>query len=81
LCELLTKGEFNPREPYKNLAIPIKDLVRYWWNNLADQEEFIAEAFEDILTVYKDRLLPEEKEEERVDFSEMFEDILLGIGE
>ncbi|MBW1731390.1 MAG: hypothetical protein JRJ75_10950 [Deltaproteobacteria bacterium] len=57
LCELLTEGEFDAYNPYKNLAIPIKDLVRYWWNNIVDQEAMIEEILEDILTLYKDRML------------------------
>ena len=76
LCELLTEGDFNPKKPYENLAIPVKDLIRYWWDNLADQEAVIEAAFDAILTVYKDRLLPEEEEEETVDFSDSSEAIL-----
>ena len=76
LCEILTPGEFNPDKPYENLAIPVKDLIRYWWNNIADQEDIIAEALEDILTVYKDRMLPEKEEEEIVDFKDAFEKVL-----
>jgi hypothetical protein len=30
MCELLAKGEFDRDLPYKSLAIPLKDLVRYW---------------------------------------------------
>lgn len=75
LCELLTEGEFDPNKPYKSLAIPVRDLVRYWWNNLADQEAIIANALEGILTVYKDRMLPEEPEKEAVGFSDAFQSI------
>ena len=70
-----TEGEFYPDRPYENLAIPVKKLVRYWWNNLADQEAIIEDAFEDILTIYKARLLPEKDEEETVDFSVALEKI------
>ena len=76
LCELLTEGEFDPDNPYKNLAIHPKDLVRHWWNNYADQEALIEDIFEDLLTVYKDRMLPEEKEDESLDFSDAFDDAL-----
>ena len=55
----------------------MKDLVRYWWNNLADQEAIVEDALEGILTVYKDRMLPEEQEEESVDFSNVFEKIMI----
>jgi hypothetical protein len=63
LCELLTIGEFNPNRPYEKLAIPLKDLVRYWWDNIADQEAILEDALGDILTVYKDRMLPDGEEE------------------
>ena len=74
LCELLTEGDFNPQKPYENISIPVKDLIRYWWNNMADQESIIADAFDDILTEYKDRLLPAKEEEERMDYSDVFID-------
>lgn len=73
LCELLTEGDFNPQKPYENISIPVKDLIRYWWNNMADQESIIADAFEDILTEYKDRMLPEKEEEKSIDFSDTFD--------
>ena len=76
LCELLTEGEFDPDNPYKRLAIPIKDLVRYWWNNIADQEAVIEEIFDAIMTHYKDSLLPEEPEEERPDYSDAFDQVV-----
>lgn len=72
LCELLTEGEFDPDNPYKNLAIPAKDLVRYWWKNIADREAVLQGVLEDVLTVYKDRMLPKE-EEESVDVSDAFD--------
>ena len=34
-------NRFHHHNIYKNLAIPVKDLVRYWWNNIADQEAII----------------------------------------
>ncbi len=67
LCELLTEGEFNPALPYNNLIIPVKDLVRYWWNNCVDQEAMLGDILEDILTLCKDRMLP--KKEEAVEIS------------
>ena len=75
-CELLTDRDFDPYFPCNNLAIPIKDLVRYWWDNLVDQESVIADIFEDLLTLYKDRMLPEEPEEVPADISDAFEDIV-----
>ena len=57
LCELLTRGRFDPEDPYRNLAIPLKDLVRYWWNTRADHDLFLERVFEDILLVYKERYL------------------------
>ena len=73
LCELLTEGEFDPDLPYNNLAIPLKDLVRYWWDNCVDQEAMLGDILEDLLTIYKDRMLP--KEEEPVEISDAFDNI------
>jgi len=43
-----------------------------------DQEAIVTDALEDILTVYKDRMLPEEKEEETINFADTFEKIFSG---
>jgi len=74
-CELLTEGEFDPDLPYNNLAIPVKDIVRYWWNNIAYQEAIIEDIFEDILTCYKDRMLPEVQEEKPMDLKDAFDEL------
>jgi hypothetical protein len=74
LCELLTEGEFNPDLPYNNLSVPLKDLVRYWWNNCVDQEAMLGDILEDILTLYKDRMLP--KKEEPVEISDAFHSVV-----
>ena len=63
IYRILTEGEFHELQPYSNLAVPVKDLVAYWWNNIADHDGFIDVVLDDILTVYKDRLLPEREEE------------------
>jgi len=76
-CELLTEGDFDQDLPYNNLSIPVKDLVRYWWDNFADREAVLGIVFDHLLTVYKDRMLPERPEEEPVDLSDAFD----GIGE
>jgi hypothetical protein len=76
LCELLTESEFDPDLPYNNLAIPMKGLVRYWWNNIADQEGVIELVFDGILTYHKDRMLPEEPEEEPADIFDAFDELL-----
>lgn len=80
LCELLTERDFNPDNPYENLTISVNDLVRYWWNNLADQEAIIADAFEDILAEYKDRMLLEkEGEEGRMDINDALDEIFFDL--
>ena len=79
LCELLTEGDFDSDLPYNNLSIPMKDLVRYWWNTIADQEEFLGYVFEDILTEHKDRMLPEKPEEEPADISDAFDELLEAV--
>lgn len=79
LCELLTEGEFDPNRPYNDLGIPIKDIVRYWWNEMADQECIIEEIFEEIYTEYKDRMLPERPEEMLMDLTGAFDELLEAI--
>ena len=79
LCELLTEGDFDPSFPYNNLAIPMKDLVRYWWNTIADQEAVIEDICDELLTAYKDRMLPKEPEEEPVDISDAFDELLEAV--
>ena len=73
LCELLTEDGFDPDYPYENLAVPMKDIVRYWWNRIADQEAVLEVVFDGIMTHYKDRLLPDEPEEEGMDVSDAFD--------
>ncbi|MEW6664147.1 MAG: hypothetical protein AB1512_02855 [Thermodesulfobacteriota bacterium] len=79
LCELLTKGKFDPDNPYGSLAVPLRDLVRYWWTNMVDQDVILENIFDDIFTVYKDRLLPKEKEEERPDFSDALDEVEVAL--
>ena len=76
LCELLTEGKFDEYNPCKGLGIPIKDLVRYWWNNVVDQNLMLSEIFEEILDFYKDKLPPKEPEDEVVDISDSFDRLL-----
>ena len=78
-CELLTEGDYDPCFPYNNLAIPMKDIVRYWWNTIADQEAVIEDIFDELLTAYKDRMLPKKSEEEPVDISDGFVDLLEAV--
>lgn len=80
LCELLTHGRFDPENPYRKLGVPLKDLVRYWWDNCVDQEAFLERALEDILLIYKDRMLPEEKEEKPADTGKAFDGIAKSLG-
>ena len=42
LCELFAKKRFDPEDPYRNPAVPLKDLVRYWWNNCVEQETVLV---------------------------------------
>ena len=53
----------------------MKDLFRYWWDNLADQEGITEDAFDAILTVFKDRILPENEEEETLGFSDVWDEV------
>ena len=79
LCELLTEDGFDPDYPYENLAIPMKDIIRYWWKNIADQEALVEVIFDGIMTHYKDRLLPEEPEEEPEDMSDAFDEVMEAV--
>lgn len=74
-CELLTEGDFDEYNPYRGLAIPVKDLVRYWWDNIVDHDLVLGEIFGDIMDFYKDKMLPEEQEEE-LDLSDSFDELL-----
>lgn len=76
LCELLTPKGFDEDDPYRRLAIPLKDLVRFWWNNCIEPGYFLEEVFEDILRLYKDRMLPPEKPKERADISGALDGVL-----
>jgi hypothetical protein len=76
LCELLTPKGFDPDDPYRRLAVPVKDLARYWWNNCVEQETVLDDIFEDILDYHKDRMLPQAKPKERADVSGAIEGVL-----
>ena len=76
LCELLTPKGFDPDDPYRGLVVPLKDLVRYWWNNCVERELVLEDIFEDILEHYKDRMLPPEEPKERADISDAFDGVL-----
>jgi hypothetical protein len=79
LCELLTEDEFDSDYPYENLAIPIKDIVRYWWNRIADQEAVLEGILEDIMVHYKDGLLPEEPEHETFEIPDAFDEVMEAV--
>ncbi len=80
LCELLTPQGFDEDDPFRRLAVPVKDLVRYWWNNCIDQELAVADIFEEIMEHYKDRMLPAPREPEaRADVSDAFDKVLEAI--
>jgi hypothetical protein len=79
LCELLTEGEFDPDRPYSNLSLAPKDIIRYWWNNIADQEYVLGMEFEEVFTEYKDRMLPEEPEEDLLDHAEALDGLLEAV--
>jgi hypothetical protein len=75
MCELLSEGKFDEFAPYSKLVIPLKDLIRYWWNNIADADAFLDEIMGDLYDHFKDKLLP--VEEERVlDASDVLDKIL-----
>lgn len=57
----------------------MKDIVRYWWNTIADQEAVIEDIFDELLTAYKDRMLPKKSEEEPVDISDAFDELLEAV--
>jgi hypothetical protein len=76
LCELLTDSGFDPDDPYADLSVPVKDLVRYWWNNIADREAVIEWVFDGIFTLYKDRMLPREEEEAGPDLADALDEIM-----
>ena len=75
IYQILTEGEYNQFHPYDNLAVPLKDLFRYWWNNFADQDGFIDDILGDIYTEFKDRLLPPKQEQPQPDHSDAFDKV------
>ena len=79
MCELLTEGKFNSNRPYDNLGVASKDIIRYWWNNIVDREAILDVVFDEIFTEYKDRMLPDEPEEELPDHSEAFDELLEAV--
>ena len=79
MCELLTEGEFDPDRPYGNLGIPLKDIIRYWWNEIADKEIILDTVFEDLFVGYKDRMLPEEPEEPQPDYTDSLDGLLEAV--
>jgi hypothetical protein len=79
LCELLTEGKFHSEKPYDNLTIAPRDIIRYWWKNIADQEYVLGMVFEEVFTEYKDRMLPEEQEEELLDHTEALDGLLEAV--
>ena len=79
MSQILTEGKFNPYNPYGNLAVPLKDLVRYWWNNIADHDAIIDMALCDLTTEYKDRLLPRKEPEKFPDTSNLIEGMLEAV--
>ena len=68
-------GRFDPDRSYENLKIPLKYIVQYWWNNIADQEAVLQDVLEDVLTVYKDRMLPDRPEEVPFDTSDALDEL------
>ncbi|MBI4775959.1 MAG: hypothetical protein HY788_17600 [Deltaproteobacteria bacterium] len=79
MASVLTEGEYRAHDPYRNLGVPLRDLIRYWWNNLVDQDCVIDNVLDDILTEYKDRMLPKEEVREPVDTYNALEGILKSV--
>ena len=64
MCELLSEGIFDEFAPYSNLVIPLKDVIRYWWSNIADADAFLDEIMNDLYDHFKDKMLPAEEDKE-----------------
>ena len=79
IYQILTEGEYDPFNPYDNLSVPLKDLVRYWWNNFADQDGFIDDILDHIYTEFKDRMLPPKMEQPEPDYSDAFDKVAEGL--
>jgi hypothetical protein len=79
IYKILTEGEFDQFHPYKNLSVPVMDIVRYWWNNIADQDGFIDDVLGDILIEFKDRMFSKDKKK-NADTSDPFDGALEAIG-
>lgn len=77
---MLPEGRYDQFDLCANLAVPLKDIVRYWWNNIADQYAIIDMVMDDIWTEYKNRSLPHQRNAEAADTPDVIEGILEAQG-
>ena len=78
MCELLSDSdEISDYNPYENLFVPIKDIVRYWLNNIADLDAFLDEIMCDLYDHFSDKLeYGDETEEEVIKIDDFVEGIM-----
>lgn len=71
-------GESEPGDLHEEQAIPLSDVVGYWWNNVADREQAIEEILDAVMSYYEDRMLPLPDKEDVIDpeYSHAFDRIL-----
>jgi len=70
MAEILTDGEYDQFNPYGSLTFPVRDIFRYWWTKYADQDAVIDMVLDDLMTEYKDRLLPDQECGQSVDLTD-----------
>ena len=58
LIELISDREAEQYPDYHSIRIPLKDLIRFWWNRCIDKDCMLEIIFEDIYCYFKDKMIP-----------------------
>ena len=66
LVELLSDNPYNEDVGFQHLKIPVKDLIRFWWNRCISIPDMLDNIFEGIFCHFKDCMLPVEKKKEYI---------------
>ena len=66
LIELLAEGHYDAGAGFQGIKIPVKDLIRFWWNRCISVPDMLDNIFEGIFCHFKDRMLPVEVEKEKI---------------
>ena len=64
LVELLSEGPYDINAELQGMKIPMKDLIRFWWNRCISIPDMLDNIFEGIFCHLKDQMLPVEEKQE-----------------